>query len=337
MPNERRNSIRSLIVLSAGFVAVCFVFVSINVITQHDPQAHGLRVAYVGSPVTELFIQRGLSDKAPGAFDLRNYPDAASARRAVLDRSVYAAFIVHGRSALLLSASAAGVGAQQAIVNAFTMMATMAPPSVRVTVTSRDLRPLPANDSRGLSSSAYQFALLVTGFVFSILLYLVGHLAPLRQRLAAIALYVLFAALVGALTVGPLIGALRGHFLALLAISILFSAAIVLASYGLECLFGLAGTGLSAFVLILVGNSTAGGGSNQEFLPGFFRQIGQSLPNAAAVRAIRNTIYFQSNHIRLALVVVGLWVAGGLALMLVRPAYAWLSARAPVAADAAEA
>jgi hypothetical protein len=324
MRGKEEFRLRSLIVLAAGFVAVCFVFVSINVFTQHAPRAHGLRVAYVGSPITEVFIQQGLNEKAPGAFDLRSYPDAARARRAVLDRAVYGAFIVRGRSALLLSASAAGLGAQQAIVNAFTMMATMAPASVRVNVVSRDLRALPPNDSRGLSSSAYQFALLVSAFVFAILLYILGHGAALTHRLLSIALYVLASAFVGALTVEQLLGALSGHFLAILAIDALFSAAIVLASYGLECLFGLAGTGVAAFALILIGNSTAGGGSNQEFLPGVFRQIGQSLPNGAVVRAIRNTIYFQGNHTRLALVVIGIWALGGLVLVLVAsPVRAW--------------
>ncbi|MGA9761111.1 MAG: hypothetical protein WBQ14_01650 [Gaiellaceae bacterium] len=315
MPSDR-VSLRALIRLAALFVAASFIFVSINVFTQHAPVAHGLRVAYVGSPVAQVFIQKGLDSAAPGAFSLKSYPTAASARSAVLGRSVYGAFIVRGKSARLLTASAAGTGAQQAVLHAFTMMATMAPPSMRVKLVSEDLKPLPPNDSRGLSSSAYLFGLLIISFVFSILLFFVGRGASLAQRLLAIGLFALGSALVAALTVGPLIGALAGHFWALVAIGALFSAAIALTTYGLEALFGLAGTGIAAFVLILVGNSTAGGASSPEFLPDVFRQLAGVLPNGAAVNFVRNTVYFGGNNTAGALLVIALWALGGLALVL---------------------
>jgi len=311
-----RVSLRALIALSAMFVAVTFVFVAINVFTQHAPTAHGLRVAYVGSPIAQVFIQSGLDKAAPGAFELRRYPDAASARAAVLKRAVYGAFIERKKESLLLSASAAGPGTQQSIEHAFTAMMTYAPPSMRVKLLPEDLKPLPANDSRGLSSSAFQFGLLVSGFVFAILLFIFGRGAALSHRLLAIGLYALASAFVAALTVGPMIGALAGHFWAILAIGALFSAAVALATYGLEVVFGLPGTGIAAFVLILIGNSTAGGASGQEFLPNVFRQIGQALPSGAFVRFVRNSVYFGGNHTGGALLVMAAWAVGGLALVL---------------------
>jgi hypothetical protein len=304
--------LRVLIRLALLFVAASFVFVSINVFVQHAPTAHGLRVAYVGSPVAQVFIQKGLDDAVPGAFSLRTYPNAASARAAVLDRSVYGAFIERKKTALLFTASAAGTGAQQAVEHAFTMMMTMAPPSMRVKLVSTDLKPLPANDARGLSSSAYLFGLLVVSFVFAI-------------RLLAVGLFALGSALVAALTVGPLIGALAGHFWALVAIGALFSAAVALTTFGLEALFGLAGTGIAAFVLILVGNSTAGGASSQEFLPDVFRQVARVLPNGAAVNFVRNTVYFDGANTGGAVFVIALWAVGGLALVLAAaPVRSWL-------------
>lgn len=92
---------------------------------------------------------------------------------------------------------------------------------------------------------------------------------------------------------------------------------MALATYGLESLIGLAGTGIAAFVLILIGNSTAGGTSGQEYLPGVFRQIGQALPSGAFVRFVRNSVYFGGNHTGATLLVIGLWAVGGLALVLV--------------------
>jgi MFS family permease len=207
---------------------------------------------------------------------------------------------------------------QQAIEHAFTEMVAHAPVGMgRVKLVSEDLKPLPANDSRGLSSSALQFGLLLPSFVFGILLFVFGHGAALVHRLLAIGLFVLATALVAALTVGPLIGALSGHFLAIFAIGALFAGAAALTTYGLEAVLGFAGTGLAAFTLVLIGNATAGGGSNQEFLPNVFRQVGQALPNGATVRFIRNTVYFNGNHTHIALLVVALWALGGLALVLV--------------------
>lgn len=319
--------LRALIRLTVPFVVVSFVFVAIYAFTQHAPEAHGLRIAFVGSPLARIHSQMGMDGVSPGAFKLRAYPTAASARRAVLERKVYGAYVQgNGSSSRLLTASAAGTSAQQAIEHAFAEMVAHAPVGMgRVKLLSEDLKPLPANDSRGLSSSALQFGLLLPSFVFGILLFVFGHGAALVHRLIAIGLFVLAAALVAALTVGPLIGALSGHFLAIFAIGALFAGAAALTTYGLESVLGFAGTGLAAFTFVLIGNATAGGGSNQEFLPNVFRQIGQALPNGATVRFIRNTVYFGGNHTHVALLVVALWALGGLTLVLVaEPLRAWL-------------
>ena len=316
---RERVSLGALIRLTVPFVVVSFVFVAIYAFTQHAPKAHGLGIAFVGSPLARIHSQMGLDGVSQGAFELRAYPNAGSARRAVLERKVYGAYVQgDGSSSLLLTASASGTSAQQAIEHAFTAMVAHAPAGMgRVKLVSEDLKPLPANDSRGLSSSALQFGLLLPSFVFGILLFVFGHGAALVHRLLAIGLFVFATALVAALTVGPLIGALSGHFLAIFTIGALFAGAAALTTYGLESALGFAGTGLAAFTLVLVGNATAGGGSNQEFLPNVFRQIGQALPNGATVRFVRNTVYFDGNHTYGALLVVALWALGGLTLVLV--------------------
>ncbi|MGD0273995.1 MAG: hypothetical protein ABSB96_09745 [Gaiellaceae bacterium] len=331
--------LRALIRLSVALAAVSFVFVAIYAFTQHAPEAHGLRIAFVGSSLARIHSQTGLDGVSPGAFELHAYPNAASARKAVLEREVYGAYIQgNGSTSTILTATAAGSSAQQAIEHAFGEMVAHAPVGMgRVKLVTIDLKPLPANDSRGLSSSALQFGLLLPSFVFGILLFIFGRRTVLAQRLLAIAVFVLGAALVAALTVGPLIGAFSGHFWAILAVGALFTAAAVLITYGLESLLGFAGTGLAAFILVLIGNATAGGASNQEFLPNGFRQIGQALPNGAFVRFIRNTVYFDGNHTGVALLVIALWALGGLALVLAAdPLRARLgrSAAAPGAANA---
>jgi hypothetical protein len=334
---------RRLALMTAGLVVISFLFVVTYALTQHEPKPHGLRVAFVGPDIARAGMQGGLDRVSPGAFELRSYSSAEKARQAVLDRSVYGALVLSVDRAtvasdylgkevtaslpagkklnLLLTAAAAGPTAQQTINGAFSGMAA----ATGERVVPIDLKALPAHDSRGLSSSSLQNGLLIPGFVFAILLFIFGHGLTLGWRLGSIAAYVLGSALVAALVIDPLVGALQGHFWALFALGTLYSAAIVLATYGLECVLGFVGTGLAGIVLILVANSTAGGTSGQEFLPVVFRQIGQAFPSGAAVRAIRNTVYFDGHHITQALLVMLAWALAGLLLIGLAPLRARLA------------
>jgi hypothetical protein len=171
-------------------------------------------------------------------------------------------------------------------------------------LTVEDLAPLPTGDSHGLSSYTYQYGVLVPSFVFGVLIFMFAHGLSLASRLGVSAVYSLGAGIVGALTVDQIIGALPHHFVALAALGALYAATAVLVTYGL--------------LLILVGNSTGGGSINQEFLPDFFRSIGQALPNGAFIRSVRNTEYFNGANTHRAILVVALWAVGGLALVLLK-------------------
>ena len=314
--------LRVMVAMPAALIVASFIFVAVYTYTQHDPTPHRLRVAFVGPPSAEKQVQAQLAEKAPGAFELRSYASEALARKAVLDRSVYGAYLFPGS---VITASAAGQGVAQAIDLVFggaaqAMLSRLcsgaSAGACQYGMKNEDIRALPANDSHGLSSSGMQAGLLLPSFVFGILLFVFGGVLPLTRRLVAISLFAIGAGFVAALTVGPIVGALAGHFWALFGIGAAFAAATALATYGLESILGFAGTGLAALLLILLGNSTAGGAMNQEFLPGGFRQIGQALPGGAAVRAVRNTVYFGGHHIGQALAVISLWALAGLALVL---------------------
>jgi hypothetical protein len=101
----------------------------------------------------------------------------------------------------------------------------------------------------------------------------------------------------------------------------------VLVTYGLARVMSYAGLALAGLLLILVGNSTGGGSINQEFLPDFYRSIGQVLPNGAFIRSVRNTVYFDGANTHRAIFVVALWALGGLALVLAKEMLPGLLAR----------
>jgi hypothetical protein len=51
-------------------------------------------------------------------------------------------------------------------------------------------------------------------------------------------------------------------------------------------------------------------------LPAFWRQLSQLLPPGAVVTALRDVVYFHGHGISGALLVMGLWVVGGAAIVL---------------------
>jgi hypothetical protein len=51
------------------------------------------------------------------------------------------------------------------------------------------------------------------------------------------------------------------------------------------------------------------------FLPDGFRQVAPWLPNGAIVSAARDTVYFPASSLRHPLLVLGIWLAGSLAML----------------------
>ena len=303
---------RALVALTAVFISAVLVFAGIYTVTQHNPTPHQLRVGIVAPDVMVGIINMGLKVKAPGYFTLKQYPSEASLTSAIKNRKVYGGYVYRKNSGLLLTASAAGKAADAALLS----LGSEISKTLRQPLVPRDVVPLTSHDSQGLSSYTYQYGLLVPSFFFAILIFMFGHGLSLAWRLGLSGAYSLGAGIIGALTVGQIIDALPGHFLALAALGTLYAATAVLVTYGLSRVLSYAGLALAGLLLILVGNSTAGGSINQEFLPDFFRNIGQALPNGAFIRSVRNTVYFDGANTHRAMLVVALWALGGLALVL---------------------
>jgi hypothetical protein len=257
-------------------------------------------------------INTGLKVEAPGYFSLRQYPSEASLTSAIKSRKVYGGYVYRKDSGLLLTASAAGKAAGEALVSLGADLSK----TLRQPLVSKDVAPLTSHDSQGLSSYTYQYGVLVPSFVFAVLIFMFGYGLSLYWRLGLSAAYSLGAGIIGALTVDQIVGALPGHFFAIAALGALYAATAVLVTWGMAAVLKYAGLALAGVLLILVGNSTGGGSINQEFLPDFFRNIGQVLPNGAFIRAVRDTEYFGGANTHRAILVVALWAIGGLALVL---------------------
>src|SRR5689334_8216169 len=97
----------------AGAVLV-FAFSALYVAAYHAPRPHGLDVGVVGSPARAAGLQRALDAREPGAFDVRAYPDEASARAALLRTDVHGVLAGDG----VLVAGAFGPAPTQAVIAA---------------------------------------------------------------------------------------------------------------------------------------------------------------------------------------------------------------------------
>jgi len=181
----------------------------------------------------------------------------------------------------------------------------------------RDVVPLPRHDALGLSPFFTVFATAIPSLVFGAVLTLLGGGFPARVRWAAVAAFAGLAGLVAALAVDTVAGALTGDFWGLAGVAALLALAVAALSSSLVRLLGWPGVGLAALVVVLLGQSSAGGAVGYQFLPGFYRAVSQLLPSGAALTALRDTVYFGGAHTATPLLVLAAWVAAGICVGLV--------------------
>ena len=104
------------------------------------------------------------------------------------------------------------------------------------------------------------------------------------------------------------------------------------ATAGLVALIGPAGLGISAVLMVFVGNPFSGVTSAPELLPGGADHLGQWLPPGAGANLLRSTAYFDGHGAAGHLLVLALWSIGGIAAVRRRPPHVAPVRRAPVPA-----
>ena len=211
----------------------------------------------------------------------------------------------------IVTAGAAGPAQQQAITAALTAAAAAFHRQAR----PLDVAPLPASDRAGLSVFVFELGLLIPSVIGGVGLFLAGRRFRIWWRIAAAALFALLAALASALVLNVVFGALAGATLALIGVGFLGALAFVAFIAACQAVVGLPGTGLAALAFVFVGNAVSGGTLAFAFLPDGFRQVAPWLPNGAVVSAARDVAYLPDASLRHPLLVLGIWLAGSLAVL----------------------
>jgi hypothetical protein len=275
-----------------------------------------LPVGIVGTGGTSEPVLSGLTRSDPGGFDVRLYPDEASARAAIQDRDIYGAFAVSPGGMTVLEASAASPEVAQLLSTvgqklARNVAATGSPQAVRVR--DVDLVALPAGDPRGLVLPSALLPLTICGVIMASVIGLVLEFRPAWRQIMALIVVSAAAGLGAYLIAQGFLGALPHEAVASWAALSLTMLAIGATTAGLIALIGAAGLGLGILLMVFIGNPFSGATSAPELLPAPVGTIGQWLPPGAGANLLRSTAYFGGHGASGHLTVLIVWIMLGLA------------------------
>ena len=273
-----------------------------------------LPVGIVGTGPASEQVLRGLTRGAPGGFGVQLYADQAAARTAIENRDVYGAFAVTARGVTVLDASAASPTVAQLLSTVGQQLARHAAGTGRVVAaTDVDVVPTSASDPRGLVLSSVLLPVTICGIIMAAAIGLVLEFGPAWRQILALVTISAIAGLGAFLIAQSFLGALPHGYLATWAALSLTVLAIGATAAGLIALAGPAGLGLSAALMIFIGNPFSGASSAPQLLPAAVGHIGQWLPPGAAISLLRSTAYFGGHGASDHLIVLVIWSVLGLA------------------------
>jgi len=286
----------------------------------HSPTPHRIPLAVVAPApessqvVTKLNLIPSAPLHATAASNL------AAARRLIGDEAVSAALVINpaAKTDTLLIASADG----SSVASAAEQVITAAEASQHRSVAVTDIVPLQRGDYHGLAGFYLVVGWAVGGYLVAALLGIASGARPATtprtlNRLIAFVLYAIVSGLAGAIVVGPVLGALTGHLIALWWLGALLVFAVGAVTLAFQTLFGVIGIAVTILFFVILGNPSAGGAYQPALLPPFWRAISSALPNGAATDAVRRIVYFGGYDIGGHLIVLASYAVAGVVIAII--------------------
>jgi hypothetical protein len=282
------------------------------------PAPHGVPVAVAGPAAQTAPLRAGLARAVGPAFVVRAVPTPATAAREVRDQDLYGAYVPAaqpGATATVIVATASGNAVTSAVESLFRAVAARQGAQLAV----RDVRPLPAGDTSGISLFIFLIVCTVGGLIT---VTSTGIAAPaLRPRyrwplfLAAVVAIPTVAYLLAGQGLGAISGP-AGAVFALLGVAALFVLIVTMIARGLQLILGAIGTlfaGLAVFVLL---NFPSSGASVQgPMLPTFWHVLNRFWIGASASDAFRSIVYFGGQGVGTDVLKLLGWLAVGVVLL----------------------
>lgn len=318
---ELRDSVDlRTVVLMVGVLLLQVAFIWSYVGAFHSPTPKNVPVAVV-APTAQVGQQTVAKLNAIDGSPVKAHVAASeqAARQEIKDVSSSAAYIINpsGTKDTLLVAGGGGTSVVTAVEAVFTQAAA----SQQRTVNPVDVVPLQDGDGRGLTGFYLAIGWMVGGYLVASLLGVAKgtrahNLTRATARLLGLLPYAFLSGLGGALVVDQGLGAITGHFWALVGIGTLVSYAASAVTIAFQSFLGVLGIGLAVLLFVVLGNPSAGGAYQTDVLPTFWRVIGDWLPNGSATEAIRRVVYFDGTGVWPFLLTILAWAVAGIVLTL---------------------
>jgi hypothetical protein len=270
-----------------------FGFVLSYVGAFHHPAPHGVPIAVVapaqisGRLVSELDAIHGQPLHATAVAG------EPVGRTLLRHGSTSGVLIVNpaGKTDALLVASGGGAATATALEDVIAPAEAAQHRNATVT----DAVPAQPGDARSLSGFYLVVGWLVGGYLVAALLGIATRPRPASTRRAIIRLivlvpYAILSGLGGAIIVGPVLGAITGHLIAIAALGALIVYCAATVTMAFQVFLGTIGVGLTLILFVVLGNPSAGGAYPAPLLPGFWRAISGALALRAAAGKPANAV-----------------------------------------------
>ncbi|GAB2443169.1 hypothetical protein [Streptomyces incanus] len=302
---------RKLVAVLLGLTAVVTLMLCAFALPSVNGGPHRVPIGVSGPQAAAQSLQKTLDGDE---WNVTVYDSVEALTSAVEDREITGGLVLAPEGVDVYTATA---GAPMA-GSALTALANSVAAEQQTKPTLHELAPFPEDDPRGAGFSSAALPLVFGGMIPAVLLTRLfpGH-AGLRTRLAGAALFSLFAGASVAAFLQWGTGSLAGDYgITALGLS-LGMAALSLTFIGLEALTGMAGFGIGAAVMMLLGNPLSGLGTGPYWLPGGWAAVGQLLPPGASGSLLRANAFFDGTGAGAPALVLTAWVVLGLALILI--------------------
>lgn len=315
--DQRRQLLFALRALAfPAFFVIGFALVYMS--AYQAPAPHGVQVAIAGPAAQTAPLREGLERTVGPAFNVQAVSTPAAAAGAVRDHDLYGAYVPAGRpggTATVIVAGASGTGVTNAVESVFRAVAVQQ----RAQLAVRDVRPLPAGNTSGLSLLFYLFA-CTFGAIFAVAATAMAAPAlRLRYRWPLLLAVAIAIPVVSYLLAGQGLGAISGSVgavFALLGVSALYVLIVTLIVRCLQLLLGAIGAlfaGLAVFVMLNFPD--AGISIQAPMLPTFWHVLNRFWIGASASDAFRSILYFGGHGVGTDVLKLVGWLAVGAVLL----------------------
>ncbi|WP_369251290.1 ABC transporter permease [Streptomyces sp. R41] len=301
---------KAMLVPVVTALAIGTAFVAVYLAAFHAPSVRHQPLGIAASDKVAAHAELALNNAAPDGYTFYRYPDAEAARQAVTHDKVPAALVADGRGTRVLVAGAQGPSTVSSLATAMTT-------AVGKPVPVKDVLPLAAGDSRGLSVFYAAFGVVLAGFLFAVSSYQIAPRLRLSVRVTSMLVFSAASGVMVALIAHTALSALPASFAVVTVVVGLLAWASAAAAGLLLRLFGPLGMPVASVVLLILGNAASGGILPATFLPAWLSPLASFMPPAAAVRGLRGAAYFHDAHLNGAVLTLAAWGLGCLALQYV--------------------